>query len=198
MPKRHCLSHAAGGASCAAWQFRPRGTHRVGLFSLDFLWFFLVSRQERTLNMLFAKILLQALHFKIISPLQGLKKMFAPYKGLRPLAIYYAPSGLKPPDKFHREADKFRQETDKFILSFIIILYFYSSAIVSEQLKNEYSYIFSCIIAHSTRPITLYLKATIGFKNGFHPVNFYGSLALEHVEHYVEGVGVPINRFARF
>jgi len=51
------LSHAAGGASCAAWQFRPRGTHRVGLFSLDFLWFFLVSRQERTLNMLFTKIL---------------------------------------------------------------------------------------------------------------------------------------------
>ena len=57
MPKRHCLSHAAGGASCAAWQFRPRGTHRVGLFSLDFLWFFLVSRQERTLSWLFVKIL---------------------------------------------------------------------------------------------------------------------------------------------
>ena len=56
MSKRHCLSHAAGGASCAAWQLRPRGTHRVGLFSLDFLWFFLVSRQERTLNMLFTKI----------------------------------------------------------------------------------------------------------------------------------------------
>ena len=48
MPERHCLSHAVGGASCAAWQLRPRGTHRVGLFSLDFLWFFLVSRQERT------------------------------------------------------------------------------------------------------------------------------------------------------
>jgi len=56
MTKRHCLSHAAGGASCAAWQFRPRGTHRVWLFSLDFLWFFLVSRQERTLNMLFTTI----------------------------------------------------------------------------------------------------------------------------------------------
>ncbi len=48
MSERHCLSHAACGASCAAWQFRPRGTHRVRLFSLDFLWFFLVSRQERT------------------------------------------------------------------------------------------------------------------------------------------------------
>jgi len=34
--------------------------------------FFLVSRQERTLNMLFTKILLQALLFKPISPLQGL------------------------------------------------------------------------------------------------------------------------------
>ncbi len=72
MSKRHCLSHAAGVASCAAWQFRPRGTHRVGLFSLDFLWFFLVSRQERTLSMLFTKILLQAHRFKTISPLQGL------------------------------------------------------------------------------------------------------------------------------
>ncbi|MEN6502409.1 MAG: hypothetical protein ABFC55_08525, partial [Tenuifilaceae bacterium] len=62
----------AGGASCAAWQFRPRGTHRVGLFSLDFLWFFLVSRQERTLSMLLTKILFQALRFKTIPPLQGL------------------------------------------------------------------------------------------------------------------------------
>ena len=72
MPRRHCLSHAVGGASCAAWQFRHRGTHRVGLFSLDFLWFFLVSRQERTLSWLFAKILLQAHRFKTIPPLQGL------------------------------------------------------------------------------------------------------------------------------
>jgi len=72
MPKRHCLSHAADGASCAAWQLRPRGTHRVRLFSLDFLWFFLVSRQERTLNKHFTKILLQILRFKPIPPLQGL------------------------------------------------------------------------------------------------------------------------------
>jgi len=38
-------------ANSIAWQFHPRGTHRVGLFSLDFLWFFLVSRQERTCEM---------------------------------------------------------------------------------------------------------------------------------------------------
>jgi len=35
-------------------EFHPRGTLRVGLFSLDFLWFFLVSRQERTCKRLFA------------------------------------------------------------------------------------------------------------------------------------------------
>jgi len=53
--KRYHMSHAAGVANCIAWQFHPRGTHRVGLFSLDLLWFFLVSRQERTCESLFAK-----------------------------------------------------------------------------------------------------------------------------------------------
>mgnify|MGYP007070725458 CR=1 FL=1 len=52
--KRYHMSHAAGVANSIAWQFHPRGTHRVGLFSLDFLWFFLVSRQERTCKFLFA------------------------------------------------------------------------------------------------------------------------------------------------
>ena len=95
MPERHCLSHAEGGASCAAWQFRPRGTHRVGLFSLDFLWFFLVSRQERTLNWLFTTILLQVHRFKPIPPLQGLYKSFASFpKGLRPLLIIPPLRGL--------------------------------------------------------------------------------------------------------
>jgi len=117
MPKRHCLSHAAGGASCAAWQFRPRGTHRVGLFSLDFLWFFLVSRQERTLNMLFTKILPWRCNgsvqlfgksatciantpspgssFQNYSAPSGLVKIVRSIQGAAPLATYYAPSGLK-------------------------------------------------------------------------------------------------------
>ncbi len=55
--KRYHMSHAVGVANCIAWQFHPRGTHRVGLFSLDFLWFFLVSRQERTCEWLFAILL---------------------------------------------------------------------------------------------------------------------------------------------
>jgi len=50
LSKRYHMSHAIGVANSIAWQFHPRGTHRVGLFSLDFLWFFLVSRQERTWN----------------------------------------------------------------------------------------------------------------------------------------------------
>jgi len=50
------MSHAAGVANSIAWQFHPRGTHRVGLFSLDFLWFFLVSKQERTDMSLFAML----------------------------------------------------------------------------------------------------------------------------------------------
>jgi len=54
--KRYHMSHAAGVANSIAWQFHPRGTHRVGLFSLDFLWFFLVSRQERTCKRLFAML----------------------------------------------------------------------------------------------------------------------------------------------
>ena len=48
LSKRYQMSHAVGVAKSIAWQFHPRGTHRVGLFSLDLLWFFLVSRQERT------------------------------------------------------------------------------------------------------------------------------------------------------
>ena len=48
------MRHASGVANSIAGQFHPRGTHRVGLFSLDFLWFFLVSRQERTCKTLFA------------------------------------------------------------------------------------------------------------------------------------------------
>ena len=54
--KRYHMSHAEGVANCIAWQFHPRGTHRVRLFSLDFLWFFLVSRQERTCKPLFAML----------------------------------------------------------------------------------------------------------------------------------------------
>jgi len=54
--KRYQMSHAAGVANSIAWKFHPRGTHRVGLFSLDFLWFFLVSRQERTCKPLFAML----------------------------------------------------------------------------------------------------------------------------------------------
>ncbi len=54
LSKRYHMSHAVGVANSIAWQFHPRGTHRVRLFSLDFLWFFLVSRQERTSNPLFA------------------------------------------------------------------------------------------------------------------------------------------------
>ena len=122
MPKRHCFCHAAGGASCAAWQFRPRGTHQVGLFSLDFLWFFLVSRQERTLNMLFTKILPRRCNgseqlfgkattciantpspgslSQTYSAPSGLVKIVRSIQGAVPLAAYYAPSGLKPPDKF--------------------------------------------------------------------------------------------------
>ena len=79
IPKRHCLSHAAGGASCAAWQFRPRGTHRVGLFSLDFLWFFLVSRQERTLKMTLYQNSTPGSSFQNYSAPSGLVKSFAPY-----------------------------------------------------------------------------------------------------------------------
>jgi len=56
--KRYYMSHAVGVANSIAWQFHPRGTHRVGLFSLDFLWFFLVSRQERTCKLLFAMFFL--------------------------------------------------------------------------------------------------------------------------------------------
>ena len=117
MPKRHCLSHAVGGASCAAWQFRPRGTHRVRLFSLDFHWFSLVSRQERTLNMLFTKILPRRCNgsawlfgkattyiantpspgssFQNYSAPSGLVKIVRSIQGAAPLATYYAPSGLK-------------------------------------------------------------------------------------------------------
>ena len=51
------MSHAAGVTNSIARQFHPRGTHRVGLFSLDFLWFFLVSRQDRTYKSLFAMLL---------------------------------------------------------------------------------------------------------------------------------------------
>jgi hypothetical protein len=51
------MSLAAGVANSIAWLFHPLGTHRVGLFSLDLLWFFLVSRQERTRKTLFAKFL---------------------------------------------------------------------------------------------------------------------------------------------
>jgi len=54
LSKRYHMSHATGVANSIAWQFHPRGTHRFGLFSLDFLWFFLVSRQERTWKPLFA------------------------------------------------------------------------------------------------------------------------------------------------
>jgi len=54
LSKRYHMSHAVGVANCIAGQLHPRGTHRVGLFSLDFLWFFLVSRQERTCKPLFA------------------------------------------------------------------------------------------------------------------------------------------------
>jgi len=52
------MSHAAGVVNCIAQQFHPRGTHRVGLFSLDFLWIFLVTRQERTCEWLFAMLFL--------------------------------------------------------------------------------------------------------------------------------------------
>ena len=130
MPKRHCLSHAVGGASCAAWQFRPRGTHRVRLFSLDFLWFFLVSRQERTLNMLFTKILPRRCNgsawlfgkattyiantdspgssFQNYSAPSGLVEIVRSIQGAALLATYFAPSGLKPPDKFRRQSSKFQ------------------------------------------------------------------------------------------
>jgi hypothetical protein len=54
LSKRYHMGLATGVANSIAWQFHPRGTHRVGLFSLDFLWFFLVSRQERTCKWLFA------------------------------------------------------------------------------------------------------------------------------------------------
>jgi len=122
------LSHAAGGASCAAWQFRPRGTHRVGLFSLDFLWFFLVSRQERTLKMtlyqnstpgssfqnysapsglLFTRS--PGSSFQNYSAPSGLVKIVRSIQGAAPLAIYSAPSGLKPPDKFCQVTYKFRR-----------------------------------------------------------------------------------------
>jgi len=56
LSKRYHMSHATGVANSIAWQFHPRGTHRVGLFSLDFLWFFLVSRQERTFKWLFVML----------------------------------------------------------------------------------------------------------------------------------------------
>jgi len=56
--KRYHMSHAAGVANSIAWQFPPRGTHRVGLFSLDLLWFCLVSRQERTFKSLFVLLFL--------------------------------------------------------------------------------------------------------------------------------------------
>ena len=56
LSKRYHMSHATGVANSIAWQFHPRGTHRVGLFSLDFLWFFLVSRQERTCEWLFVML----------------------------------------------------------------------------------------------------------------------------------------------
>ena len=44
---------------------------------------------------------------KTIPPLQGLKKNVRSIQGAAPLATHYASSGLKPPDKFRREADKF-------------------------------------------------------------------------------------------
>jgi len=58
LSKRYHMRHATGVANSIARQFHPRGTHRVGLFSLDFLWFFLVSRQERTWKSLFAMFFL--------------------------------------------------------------------------------------------------------------------------------------------
>ncbi len=141
MPKRHCLSHAAGGASCAAWQFRPRGTHRVGLFSLDFLWFFLVSRQVRTLSWLFVKILLWRCNgsvqlfgkaatciantpspgplFQNYSAPSGLVKIVRSIQGAVPLATYSAPSGLKSVRSRTSSAGRLtgsgiRQEVDKY------------------------------------------------------------------------------------
>jgi len=113
MPKRHCLSHTAGGASCAAWQFRPRGTHRVGLFSLDFLWFFLVSRQERTLKMTLYQNSAPGPSFQTYSAPSGLVKIVRSIQGAAPLAIYSAPSGLKPPGKFCQVTYKFRQQSSR-------------------------------------------------------------------------------------
>ncbi|HPW27291.1 MAG TPA: hypothetical protein PLY31_09170, partial [Tenuifilaceae bacterium] len=83
----------------------------------------LVSRQERTLNMLFTKILPRRCNgseqlfgkattciantpspgssFQNYSAPSGLvKKIVRTIQGAAPLATYYAPSGLKPPDKF--------------------------------------------------------------------------------------------------
>ena len=37
----------------------------------------------------------------------GLVKIARSMQGAAPLATYYAPSGLKPPDKFRQEPDKF-------------------------------------------------------------------------------------------
>ncbi len=100
-------------------------THKwVGLFGLDFLWFFLVSRQERTLNILFAKILLQALHFKIIPPLQGLQKSLAPNKGLRPLLLITPLWGLNHQTSSVRLPTSFAGRRTSFLspLSFTFVL----------------------------------------------------------------------------
>jgi len=97
MPKRHCLSHAAGGASCAAWQFRPRGTHQVGLFGLDFLWFFLVSRQERTLNILFAKIYSRFFVSNLFRPFRACINRSLYSRGCAPLLFITPLRGLDPP-----------------------------------------------------------------------------------------------------
>jgi len=45
--------------------------------------------------------------FQNYSAPSGLVKIVRSIQGAAPLATYYAPSGLKPPDKFHRKADKF-------------------------------------------------------------------------------------------
>jgi len=45
--------------------------------------------------------------FQTYSAPSGLVKIVRSIQGAVPLATYYAPLGLKPPDKFRREADKF-------------------------------------------------------------------------------------------
>jgi len=65
----------------------------VGFFSLDFLWFFLVSRQERTLSMLFAKFCSRLFVSNLFRPFRACK-IIRPIQGAAPLATYYAPSGL--------------------------------------------------------------------------------------------------------